>query len=40
LRHPVLSKNEFYNVLSTDAKGNKKNEFTLMANGCLIKVIV
>ena len=29
LRHPVLTKREFYNVLSTDRNGNLKKEFKI-----------
>ena len=32
LRHPVLTKKEYFDVLSTDAKGNPKNEFSLMTS--------
>jgi hypothetical protein len=31
LRHPVLTKKDFYNVLSTDIKGNKRKEFALLS---------
>jgi|688.fasta_scaffold1371569_1 hypothetical protein len=30
LRHPVFTKKEFYNVLSTDRYGNIKKDFRLM----------
>mgnify|MGYP003475794435 CR=1 FL=1 len=32
LRHPVLSKKEFLEVLSHDIKGNPRKEFTLLSN--------
>lgn len=32
LRHPVLSRSEFYNVLSTDIKGKPLKEFSLMTS--------
>jgi hypothetical protein len=31
LRHPVLSKKEFFEVLSTDIKGNPKKKFELLS---------
>lgn len=32
LRHPVLSRSEFYNVLSIDIKGRPLKEFSLMTS--------
>ena len=32
LRHPVLTKKEYYDVQSTDIKGKPKNEFSLMSS--------
>jgi hypothetical protein len=32
LRHPVLTKKEFYEVLSTDINGNKRYEFSLLSH--------
>jgi len=31
LRHPSLTKKEYYDVQSTDIKGNQKDEFSLMS---------
>ncbi len=31
LKHPVLSKKEFFEVLSTDIKGNPKKKFDLLS---------
>lgn len=38
LRHPVLTRREFYDVLSTDINGNLKEEFELMTHSHLIIV--
>jgi hypothetical protein len=38
LRHPILTKNEFYNTLSTDIKGRLKEKFELLTNTHLIIV--
>lgn len=32
LRHPFLSKSEYYNVITTDIKGKPKKEFSLMSS--------
>lgn len=38
LRHAVLSKNEFFNVLSKDRNGEYKNKFDLLSNRYLLVV--
>lgn len=36
LRHPVLTKNEYYNTLSTDMEGKPLKRFTLMCSSYLL----
>ncbi len=38
LRHPVLTKNEYYENLSTDIKGNQRDKFELLGSAFLIVV--
>ena len=38
LRHPVLTKNEFFENLSTDIKGNKRDKFELLGSTFLMMV--
>jgi hypothetical protein len=38
MRHPVLNENEYYETLSTDINGRKRNEFELLGSTFLIVV--
>lgn len=38
LRHPIHTKMEFYDILSTDMNGNKKQSFELLGKMFLILV--
>ena len=38
LRHPILTKNEYYNNLSTDIRGLRKEKFELLGSHHLMMV--
>jgi hypothetical protein len=38
LRHPILTKNEYYNNLSTDIRGHLKDKFELLGSTFLMVV--
>ena len=38
LRHPILTRREYFNVLTTDDKGSPKKEFTLSSSNHFLVV--